>query len=153
MEAAAVRFDPPLVILLELPADQSVVQFAITYRLPRDIPAVEIGAVLRTQQLGVSIARGNIDARPDRSLIRAGSVGSPSRPRDRYRAGPIQADSTVRVHLYNHRVSWRERLVVFFIAAAAAVAALVWVWGQGQGRGQGRGRGRGRGRRPSSDAG
>ncbi len=128
IELTDVRYDPPFVYFDRLPPGQTELQVGLTYRLPAGASVIEFTAPWPTRQFAVSIARGNIDARIDPRLARTGSVGSASRPRERYLAEELAAEDAVRIRIRTGRVGWRERLAVLLVSALAAALAAAWIW-------------------------
>lgn len=131
VDPSRVQYDPPG-LTLAAPIEGEAFQVIATYYLPPGVPVVELRAALPADTLIVEIARGSIEARVDRALTRAGVVGSASRPRVKYVARGVAADSTVRIRLGSHRTGWRERLGVLVSTALAACLAAAWTWRRGR---------------------
>ena len=124
----AVRFDRPDVIVTGIPVARGLVQIILSYELPADADRLALTGALPTEQLAVSIARGNIEARPDSRLVPAGPAGSVARPRVRYLAEALPADSAIQIELRRSRITWRDRLAALIATTLAVTLACAWAW-------------------------
>ncbi len=124
--SAELRYDAPWVIIAGQVPTMS--QIVVVYTLTAEPPVIEFRAGLFTEELVLHVARGSIEARPDPALSDGGSSGSASRPRRRYEAQDLVADSVVRLAIISKRSDWRQRLAVLLATALAAGLAIVWVW-------------------------
>ncbi|MEE8551032.1 MAG: hypothetical protein V3T08_07235 [Gemmatimonadota bacterium] len=126
VSSAQLRYDAPWVIIAgEVPAK---LQILVVHTLPAEPPVIEFRAGLFTEELVLHVARGSIEVRPDPALSDGGSSGSASRPRRRYEAQDLVADSVVRLTIISKRSDWRQRLAVLLATALAAGLAILWVW-------------------------
>ncbi len=121
-----VREGNRLVIVGEVP--RPVFEIAVTYRLPRDVPALVLRAVPPVDALTVFVDRGRVEARPEAGLLREEDVGPASQPSVKYAAGAVPAGGTLRIRLTADRTEWRERFGVMAVTLVAAATAGFWVW-------------------------
>lgn len=128
LPATAVRFDSPDVIVTGVPTARELVQIILSYELPAIADRLVLTGAFPTEQLAISIARGNIEARADSRLAPAGLAGSVSRPRLRYLAHALPADSPVVIELRRSRITWRDRLATLIATSVAVALACVWAW-------------------------
>lgn len=107
-------------VRLNPPVPDGAFQIGLGYRIPADIPRIELTADLPTDRLLVLIDRGGLEAQMDVPLELDGVEGTPARPIVRYATRNVEAGTAIVIGLRNGRIGWRQRLAVLAAACLAA---------------------------------